>query len=347
MKIAVVKPDHFGDVILASAAIRALLARHPDAAVLVARANIPLARFLFGTSCDVREIAFAHLSKRAEASAAGIDLLAYDLVLFLRDDGQITPAWADLRCHDYLFPIDAQDDHQTMLDYAVVSRVVGHYDIDAHHFGAEFDAVRRKAAQPPERIGLSIGSGFHANAWPAVRWIALGRRLLAEGRSVRVFCGPSEVTLGGVIAEALSLGEGGLVAGGANIASFAAQAARTDWFVASDGGTAHLCGLFAPVTSIFGPSPFRRYAPFGRWNRLLTQELDCSPCSQWTAKLVGGCLSTECMVNIGVEQVMAGLGPPYAAEIEPGVMDAGGGCRLFVGVSHLEFAEKIEERLAA
>ena len=113
----------------------------------------------------------------------------------------------------------------------------------------------------PTRIGFSIGSGFHANTWPAVRWIALGKRLLAEGRTVTVFCGPSEVTIGRVIATTLGLGVGGLVVGNSSLEDIAARISEIDWFVASDGGTAHFCGLAAPITSIFGPSPYRRYAP--------------------------------------------------------------------------------------
>jgi len=347
-KIAIVKPDHFGDLLLSSAAIRAVLASYPDAAVLVAPRNMPLARFLFGEACNLSKISLPHLSKLGEArQSAGIDLLAYDLVLFLRHDGKLTPEWADLRCRDFVFPVDTHDDHQTILDYAVATSVIDHYDIDSYHYGTGLAAVQLKASRQPERIGLSIGSGFHANAWPAVRWIELGQQMLDDRRSVRVFCGPNEIVVARTIASALGLGDGGLVVGDGRIEVFAQEAAQIDWFVASDGGTAHLCGLFAPVTSIFGPSPFRRYAPFGRWNRLLTQELDCAPCCQWTAQLVNGCLSTECMVNIGVEQVMTGLGPPYVSDIEPGAVDAGGGCRIYYGVSHLGQADKITERLAA
>ena len=348
MKIAVVKPDHVGDLVLASAAIRAVLASYPDAAVFVAPGNFPLARFLFGEACDLRAMVLPHLSKQTEGQqAARIDLTAFDLVLFLRHDDVLNPGWADPRCRDYIFPILTNVDHQSFLDHAVVSQLIGHYDIDAYHYGADLAAVRQKAARAPARIGLSIGSGFHANAWPAVRWIELGRRLLSEGRSARVFCGPSERAAGRMIAEVLGLGDDGLVAGDARIAAFAQEAAMMDWFVASDGGTGHLCGRYAPVTSIFGPSPFRRYAPFGGWNRLLTRELDCSPCCQWSAKLVNGCLSTECVVSIGVNQVMAGIGPPYASDIEPGMVHVGDGCRMYCGVSHLGFADNIEERLVA
>jgi ADP-heptose:LPS heptosyltransferase len=336
MKIAIVKPDHLGDLVLAAAAVRAVLKKHADAEVLVAPPNVPLARFLFGEVCRLREWQLPHLSKSQESRLpVNLDLRDYDMVLFLRYDEVLNPAWAELRCRDYIFPLQSDEHHQTMLNYSVASRVVGHYDMEAEHFCTNLAVVRDKAARVPQRIGFSIGSGFYANAWPPVRWIELGRRLRAEGRTVRVFCGPREMTVGRLIADALCIGEGGLVIGDKRIEAFAQQAAEMDWFVASDGGTAHLCGLFAPVTSMFGPSPFRRYAPFGRWNRLLTQQLDCSPCCQWVAKLVNGCLSTECMVNIGVEQVMVGLGPPYANDIEPQVMDAGQGCQVYWGTSHL------------
>ena len=203
-KIAIVKPDHFGDLLLSSAAIRAVLASYPDAAVLVAPRNMPLARFLFGEACNLSEISLPHLSKLGEAEQpAGVNLLAYDLVLFLRHDGRLTPAWAYLRCHDFVFPIDTHDDHQTVLDYAVVTSLIGHYDIDSYHYGAGLAAIQLKASRLPERIGLSIGSGFHANAWPAVRWIELGQQLLDDRRSVRVFCGPNEIVAARMIARVL------------------------------------------------------------------------------------------------------------------------------------------------
>ena len=99
MNIAIVKPDHFGDLVLSSAAIQAVLVHYPNTVIYVAPANLPLARFLFGAHIDIRTIVFSHLSKRgSRENSDGIDLLPYDLVLFLRHDGVLTPKWADLRC---------------------------------------------------------------------------------------------------------------------------------------------------------------------------------------------------------------------------------------------------------
>jgi hypothetical protein len=133
MRIAVVKPDHFGDLILSSAAIRAVLARYSETVLFVARANLPLARFLFGEQVELREANFPHLNKHVGEEVAFVDLRPFDLVLFLRTDGVLNPAWAEMRCRDFIFPVDTHADHQTLMDFAVVASAVGAYDIEANH----------------------------------------------------------------------------------------------------------------------------------------------------------------------------------------------------------------------
>ena len=131
MKVAIVKPDHFGDLILSSAAIRVVMSRYPNAVLFVSPQNVTLARFLFGESRDIQTIIFPHLSKHRDGVVGDVvNLLSYDLVLFLRNDGVLNPNWADVRCRDFILPIDTHDDHQSLLDYGVVSRLVGHYDIN-------------------------------------------------------------------------------------------------------------------------------------------------------------------------------------------------------------------------
>jgi hypothetical protein len=113
-----------------------------------------VARFLFGKACDLREIQLPHLSKLGERQSVGLDLFAFDLVLFLRHDNVLNPRWADLRCRDFIFPIDTHEDHQAMLDYAVVSQVIGDYDIDAYHYVSDFNVVRQKALRAPKSIAF-------------------------------------------------------------------------------------------------------------------------------------------------------------------------------------------------
>ena len=336
MRIAVVKPDHLGDLVLAAPAIRAVRSRYADVSLFVSSRNLGLARLLFG-NIELRPLDLPHLSKTSGDDRADMDFAEFDLVLFLRNDQVLNPASAELLCKDFIFFPAREDYHQTLLDYMVASRVVGAYDIDAEFYVGDGAALRQKAARAPRAIGLCVAAGFHANAWPAAHWVELGRRLQAGGYRVAVVCGPSEATLAGVIARALGLGERAVIRGGDDFSAFLGRVGELDWVVASDGGTAHLCSLEVPVLSIFGGSPFRRYAPFGRWNRLLTQELPCSPCCQYMSRAINGCLSTECLVSITPGQVADAFDLLYE-EIAPSSIEYGDHCRLYFGTSHLDRA---------
>ena len=174
--------------------------------------------------------------------------------------------------------------------------MTGAYDIDLAHFGSATASHAAKASRKPRRIGLSIGSGFHANGWPLLKWADLARALLDGGAAVTVLGGPAKAGLAKAIDVAC--GQPGALdigTGTSDFGSFVAMAAGLDLVIASDGGTAHLCGLGAPILSVLGPSPYRRYAPFGSHNRLLSRTLSCSPCCQYAANLVNTCMTLECL----------------------------------------------------
>jgi heptosyltransferase-2 len=337
MKIAIVKPDHLGDLVLSAPAIRAVLSRYSDLTLFVSSRNIGFAGLLFG-AVELRPLDLPHLARGDENSQGGLDFTGFDLVLFLRRDQILNPQQAHMVCNDYIFLQDSNQYHQTLLDYMVASRVVGSYDIDAAFYSGNDRLIRQKATRPPDAVGLCIGAGFHANSWPATNWVELGRELQAGGRRVAVIGGPSETNLAQIIARALGLADQAVISGDDDYQAFLERVAELDWVVASDGGTAHLCSLVAPILSIFGGSPFRRYAPFGRWNRLVTLELPCSPCCQYMSRAINGCLSTECVTGINPAQILHALGTPYK-EIFPSSVEAGDGCRLYFGTSHLDRAQ--------
>ena len=338
MKLAIIKPDHIGDLVLSSAAVRALTNAAGSATLFVASGCLSLARHLFGGLLDIRAMDFPHLSKAGNGQLDHIDLREFGMTVFLRHDNVINPAWAELRCLDYQFPFDNNDLHQTALDYGVVAPLVGGYDVDALHFGAKLEVLKQKAVDGSQSVGLCIGSGYHANAWPVFHWLALGRRLIERNQSVSIVCGPSETGLGAALSRQLGLPPDRLIIGGADIATFLDRVGELDWVVASDGGAGHLCSLVAPVLSVFGPSPFRRYAPFGRWNGLLTRDLACSPCCQWASRAVNGCLSVECLGGIGAEDVDWVLNVRYATASEPGRIRIRDDLSIYEGVSHLDLS---------
>jgi heptosyltransferase-2 len=341
MKVAIVKPDHLGDLILSSGTIRAVARSFPESVLFVARKNLGLASYLF-PEMELAEINFPHLNKGMAVEGDLTDLTIFDQVLMFRNDRVVTQQWLKARCRWYAQSGDSHDVHQTVLDYGLARTVMLPFDLDDSHFGDGAKMLQRKARSKPKKIGISIGSGFHANGWPILYWVKLVRRLLEDVESVTILAGPAERTQAQAIALAvgkpatlsISLGTG-------DFRAFNAIVSELDLVIASDGGTAHLCSLGAPILSVFGPSPFRRYAPFGAHNRLLTRNLACSPCCQYAAHLANGCLANECMLGIDPEIVAAAvLTPP--ASWRPEMTEIADGILHVVGASHLRREEMLE-----
>jgi ADP-heptose:LPS heptosyltransferase len=86
-----------------------------------------------------------------------------------------------------------------------------------------------------------------------------------------------------------------------------ALAESVDLIVATDSGTAHLASLVRPIVSLFGGSPWRRFAPLGRYNVILSRRYPCSPCYQFMRNAFNLCHTQECLNNLFPEQVEACL----------------------------------------
>ena len=68
--IAILKPDHLGDLVLSVPAIRAVRARYRNITLFVASSSRPLAGFLFPDIEDIRSADLPHLARNGEAHAA-------------------------------------------------------------------------------------------------------------------------------------------------------------------------------------------------------------------------------------------------------------------------------------
>ena len=249
-----------------------------------------------------------------------------------------------MRTRAALMAVDTNDYHQTLIDYTVAYFIAGDYEIDAAFFGPRLYRVVEKAAGPIRKIGLSIGSGFHANAWPLTHWATLARLLLDRADEIVVMGGPGEREKAAFILDRVGGSSRARMAiGGPDIGAFIAVADDMDLIVASDGGTAHLCSLVTPMLSVFGPSPFRRYAPFGRLNKLLTRELPCTPCCQYASTLVNGCLTTECMTGVGPRDVLTAMDTKQDPDAKSSSQLVTGDIQLHIGISHEDRDHRIAE----
>ena len=325
-RIAVIKPDHLGDLVLARPAIHAV-ERDNDIVLHVASTSVDLAHLLF-SGIEVRSIDFPHLARRPVSTLdfdkLTKDLAAFDRVLILRDDEIMRTLAAALQGRTLL----AAGDHFT-------------HDTRIHQraLEVEFPAYSRTqlfASQPIfwpasiQSVGLCVAAGFPTNRWPIHYWYELALWLERNGISFKLIGGPDERESLSLLSTMLGAIPHRVVRGGIGFANFFDELAELDLIVASDGGTAHICSLLKPILSIFGGSPWRRYAPFGFSNVVMTRDLVCSPCLQFSRTEVNGCLTRECMVNItpkDVFRVIVSNGLDFSAVRQ---------AEVYRGASHLE-----------
>jgi ADP-heptose:LPS heptosyltransferase len=323
-KIAVVKPDHLGDLILSSPAIRAAQRHFSSITLFVSDSTRALAQFLFPAT-ELHSINLSHL---ARSSAVAIndarvvsELSGYELVLWLRDDPPIR-ALADAIWARHDFAGGGHLTHQSAIDQRMMVKHVGGYS-RTEHFGP--GPIRWPS--PIKSVGLCVAAGFPTNRWANTYWLELATALADAGHSLTLIGGPGERRDIALLQRCLGGRPVRALIGGADFRAFQDALRDIDVVVATDGGTAHICSLTKPVLSVFGSSPWRRYAPFGRENLVVTRDLSCSPCLQFATDGVNGCVTRECLTGLTPGQVLTVL--------QSGGTDTGGG-RLLVqrGTSH-------------
>jgi ADP-heptose:LPS heptosyltransferase len=320
MRIGILKPDHFGDLILSAPAIAALRRRFDDLVLLCHPQTVPLARHLF-PGLALRPILFGHLDKTRTLSIHAQPLRdlrdAFDLLICLRWDRFMAP---QVKKAGIPFHASYRDDfilHVAAEHYGVVAPLAGPYDpLSSYHY----PNCSPPSARPTklESVGLCISAGFGLNAWPLSYWLDLAVRLDRRGMRIVWVGGPAETTRLRILAESAAASLGYLaptLVGGVDYAGFLSELEdAVDLVIATDSGTAHLAALSRPILSLFGGSPWQCYAPLGRCNAVLTRGMPCSPCRQFDRETINLCHSQECLTNLRPEQVEQGLDAYLAGE---------------------------------
>ena len=313
--IAILEPAGAGDLVLAVPAIRAL-GRHYGGAALqlyVASANTTLAEVLF-PDASLRPVDFPHLARDVTANAKGSadvgglakELDQFDVVFCLRDDAilqsLLAPLWTETEMVD-----GSRDVHATAAHRSAVCRQIPAYSRTALFSGTQVMWPRMIG-----HVGLSIAAAVPAGRWPTIRWTELALQLTAAGQFVSLIGSAGDEAelqfIAGVLGDrphrVLQVEQ-------QDYASFIHAVGEIDLVVGCDGPTAHLCALKKTVVSLFGPTAWRRCAPFGWSNLVISRELVCQPCLQPAAQtdgdLVHGCLTRECLASITVSQVLAAI----------------------------------------
>lgn len=300
-RVAVLKPDHLGDLVLASPAIRALCRTHQDVTLFVNPASRGLAGFLFGGAVEVRTVNFRHLARGGadtiEPELFARKLMDFAVVYCLRDDLVMSAVMAQLSVPHYLAGSDHYL-HETAAHQRCLVPIIGDYSRTAL-----FSTSPIVWPASVTRVGLCISAGFPTNQWPLTHWLELANELSRHGLAIDLIGGPREQGELRLLSRLLSRVPHRVAVGGDDFSAFLDALEPMDLIIATDSGTAHICSLRKPICSIFGSSPWRRYAPFGRDNLLLTRDEVCSPCLQFSSTEVNGCLTRECMTALPPRQV--------------------------------------------
>lgn len=311
MRVGILKPDHLGDLVLSAPAVAALRRRFADVLLLCHPKNVGLAQHLF-PGLAVQPVLFPHLDKdRSSGSGppAGLhDALrqGVDLLVCLRWDGHIEAAVRALDLDSRLVCANSNDMHVTVEHRLVVQPYTGSYDILTSYVYPQGPSLTERPRQL-KAVGLCIAAGFHLNAWPLSHWLDLAKCLDRRGTEAVLLGGPAESSrlrvLAVAIRDALGYSPKVVIGGGDFGATLRTLTELVDLIVATDSGTAHLAALVRPIVSLFGGSPWRRFAPLGRFNLVLSRRYPCSPCYQFMRNAFNLCHTQECLNNLFPEQV--------------------------------------------
>ena len=163
---------------------------------------------------------------------------------------------------------------------------------------AEDDSRDEKKGGDPLKVWLHPGSGSQKKNWSLSNFLAVAEALKFEGLRPAFLVGPAEqdmieplqtytdaVTW---VDDCVRLAELLRTAGG---------------FIGNDSGVTHLSAVMGLHTvAVFGPSDPARWGPRGRSVRIVTPDIDCSPCFEATYP---ACAGADCLKSISPRKVLS------------------------------------------
>jgi heptosyltransferase-2/heptosyltransferase-3 len=155
-------------------------------------------------------------------------------------------------------------------------------------------------------VALQPGAGTAVKRWPLDRLARVGRTLRdVFGGSIVVLGGPAEVDLVDRVVSSLGGGAIGL-AGKTSIGELAAVLERCAIAIGPDSGPLHLAvAVGTPTVHLFGPADPRRFGPFGDpcWHVVVQSSRACAPCHRLDFP-PAQVASHGCLADIGEDEVV-------------------------------------------
>ena len=312
-KIAVVLPNHLGDVVMATPALRALRRGRPDAEITaVVRAS--LIGVLRGAPWIDRFVAHDIYRPRAKLAQllarlrVASELRGTDVVLVLPNSfasallafasrAKVRVGYAR-RGRSLLLtdPVPAPRVNGRFVPLAMeryyleLARRLGAPDLGTQiELFAEADAERECDAlfashgiAPDARplVCLAPGAGFGpSKLWPLEYVAEVARALRADGVDVALVHGPGEGALASEIATRAGVGLAMLGGDAMSLSLLKSVLARAQLLVCNDAGARHIAAAFeVPTIVLMGPTAVGYTNLNLKRTKLLREPVECSPC---------------------------------------------------------------------
>ena len=336
-KILILRPDHLGDLLFLTPALRSLRNAFPTAEIVglvgpwgrpVLERNSSLDRLLpWDFPWFDRKPKQSPLApyRSLVGLARTLRREQFDVAIHFRSDfwwGAVATRLAGIPTRigydapisrpflTHSIPVRPQL-HAANQNLTLVQAVVG----EGQHAGLEFpltDPERQRARTLLGQDGwtgrwlaLQVGAGAAVKLWPLERLASVGRVLRDEfGLAVVVVGGPTEVEAVRFVCDQVGGALG--LAGTTTLGELGAVLERCDVAIGPDSGPLHLAvAVGTPTVHLYGPADSRRFGPFGdpRWHRVVLTSRVCAPCNR--LDFAGSELIVhDCVADIGTAAVL-------------------------------------------
>jgi len=335
MKIAVYLPNWIGDAVMATAALRAIRERYPDAEI-VAVLRPYVAEVLAGLSLTDRYLLHdprgTNPQRRGRRFVQTLRQERFDLaVLFPNSFRSAWLAWRSRTRRRVGFHRDGRGilltDRLQPQSKSIPNPVIDEYLRLAEHLGCTNLSRRMELATTDDDeqrldqfwsgenarlpaagvVCLNPGGAFGSTKhWPILSFAALARRIADElGKTVLVLCGPAEKREARqIVREADRPNVVSLADVPPSVGLTKAAIRRADLLVTTDSGPRHFAPPFGvPVVTLFGPTHIAWSETFYEQAVHLQLQMECGPCQQRVCR-VG---HHRCMRDLGSDRVFAAV----------------------------------------
>lgn len=315
-RILIIRPDHVGDVLLSTPAIRAIKHKRPDISIHVLvgewSANVLAHYDEIDLVLTLRFPGFDRNTSentpnpylQAVTSARMLRKIGYSSAIIMRPDhwwGGMLAFFAGIRervgydmsnVSPFLTnALPYQHQHVVEQNLGLVKSWTGTINLDDVDYSFPvlnedkdyIDAYLADWQIPADKpiICIHPGSGTNTKLWEASKWAKVADILTTQFSASIIFTGSaSEAPLITSIIDTMSE-DAYAIAGSTNLGQLAALYSRARAVLGSDSGPLHLAAAVdTPTVTLFGPADPIEFAPWGhrRKHGILTSNIGCRPC---------------------------------------------------------------------